>query len=195
MLRHLPNLITIIRFLLVPVLVVLLLNERYFPAFFVFVVAALSDGIDGFIARRYCLESHLGGILDPLADKAMMAASYIMLAVLGLVPIWAVAIILGRDALIIGGYLGYTRKYGPIQMKASLLSKANSVAQMAFATSVLAHAANLIDFAHFAYYFLYGTVGLTIVSGIHYYWSWIIAREVRALDANKHIPARGGAKN
>ena len=94
-------------------------------------VAGLSDGLDGFIARRWHLESHLGGVLDPLADKLLMLSAYVSLALLGHIPFWLLLVVISRDFLIVAGYLIVTSQSGAVKMEASYFSKFNTAAQIA----------------------------------------------------------------
>ncbi len=96
-----PNFLTILRVLLTPVLVILLLEERLSEALFVFIIAGVTDGLDGLIARLYKQKSRLGAFLDPLADKILLVTTYVILAVQGLVPSWLTVIVLSRDVLIV----------------------------------------------------------------------------------------------
>jgi CDP-diacylglycerol--glycerol-3-phosphate 3-phosphatidyltransferase len=98
--RHLPNLITALRFILIPVLVLLLLEQRYATAFAVFIVSAVSDLADGLIARRWNARTRLGAIADPLADKLTMLAVTLVLASQALIPVWLAAAIVVRDLVI-----------------------------------------------------------------------------------------------
>lgn len=129
-LRFIPNLITGLRFALVPVLIGLLLNGRFDASLFLFFVMGASDAVDGFLAKRYGWHSRLGAILDPLADKTMLAGTYIALGWLGLLPIWLVIIVVARDILIMGGILIYQRMIRRIEMKPSYISKLNTFVQI-----------------------------------------------------------------
>src|SRR4030067_3281262 len=84
---QLPNLITICRICLAPVLILLLKEQEYAASLAVFVIAGVSDGLDGFIAKRFNYVSHLGSILDPLADKILLLSSYVMLTMLNFLPV------------------------------------------------------------------------------------------------------------
>src|SRR3970040_1587860 len=109
---QLPNLITIARIALAPVLILLLKDEEYAASLAVFVIAGISDGLDGYIAKRFHLESRLGSILDPLADKTLLVSSYVMLMLLNHLPFWLMLAVVFRDLLIIGGYLIYSSMRG-----------------------------------------------------------------------------------
>lgn len=137
MLRFLPNLITGLRILFIPPFLWFLLQGGYGPAFALFVLAGASDGVDGFLARRYGWRSRIGAILDPLADKLMMLCAYLGLGWLGALPWWLVALVLLRDAVIVAGALAYHRLFGAYEMEPLPASKLNTVCQIALVTAVL----------------------------------------------------------
>ncbi|KMO44889.1 hypothetical protein VQ03_00895 [Methylobacterium tarhaniae] len=130
--RSLPNLITAARLALVPFVVEAIAREAWGTAFLLFAVAGLSDGIDGFLARRYGLTSRLGAILDPLADKALMLAVLVSLTLAGLVPAWFPALLIVRDALMVIG-AGLARLASrPLETPPLLVGKLNTACQIAF---------------------------------------------------------------
>jgi len=101
----LANWLTVVRILLVPVFVTLLVYRKPGPAVLVFAAAALTDLLDGWVARRQGLQSRLGAFLDPLADKLLLTASFIMLTMLRVIPFWITAVVLSRDAFLALGTL------------------------------------------------------------------------------------------
>ena len=128
-LRYIPNIITAIRLLLLIPFMYGLLNEAYQLSFYVFFFAGLSDGLDGWLARRYQWQSQLGGLLDPLSDKLFVSCSYITLGYLAQLPWWLVILVLLRDVIIIGGVSIYRFLFGPIEFYSTMLSKTNTVLQ------------------------------------------------------------------
>ncbi|MCW8918644.1 MAG: CDP-alcohol phosphatidyltransferase family protein [Gammaproteobacteria bacterium] len=128
--RDIPNLICVLRILLVPPIVMGLLRGEFATVLLLFALAGGSDGLDGFLARRYEWRSRLGAILDPLADKLLMVCTYATLGWLGLLPWWLVALVLGRDGVIVSGALAYHRLCGEIEMAPSRISKANTLLQI-----------------------------------------------------------------
>lgn len=100
-----PNLITMLRILAVPLFVIFILSNSYGRALVVFVIAGLSDLVDGYIARNFQLKSPLGAILDPLADKLLMTASYLTLGYFGKLPAWLTVVVICRDVIIVGGII------------------------------------------------------------------------------------------
>ncbi len=133
----LPNIITLARLLAVPATVWLMLTQRLDLAFIVFLLAGLSDGVDGFLARRLGMESRLGALLDPIADKALLSGVMLLLAWLGLLPVWLAALVVGRDLLITGGYGLLWLRGMPPPIAPLLISKLNTAAQIALAATAL----------------------------------------------------------
>lgn len=132
-----PNVITIFRIILIPVFVVLLLQKQNIFAFLIFIIACISDGIDGFIARQFNQESRLGAILDPIADRGLLICGSITLCVLGRLPLWILILVIARDLtfLLGGGYL--LKKYN-IRIKVIWLGKiATTCFYIGFAMLVL----------------------------------------------------------
>ena len=114
---NLPNSITLARLFCVPVVVWLILVDRMGAAFWVSFAAAISDAIDGIIAKRFRMETLLGGFLDPIADKALLVCVYIALGYEGYLPEWVVILAVFRDALIIGGALLFHTLTQSLSMK------------------------------------------------------------------------------
>lgn len=134
---NLPNAITLLRLLLVPVTIWLILSEFYVTAFWVFVVAGVSDGIDGFLARHLNQKTLLGAILDPIADKALLVSIFVTLGIKDHLPIWLVVLVVFRDVLIVGGYLLGHLLGRPSEVRPLWISKANTAAQIALAAVAL----------------------------------------------------------
>ena len=167
---YVPNLITLVRLALVPLLAWLLLDQRYAAALAVFTVAALSDALDGFIARRYGFASTFGAALDPVADKLAMVVATVLLAWHGVLPLWlAIAIVL-RDVVIVSGVIAYKVLIGPLEMKPTRLSKFNTTLEFAALLLTMAVAAAWIP-AGLWLSALFVAVGVTVVlSGAQYVW-------------------------
>jgi len=170
--RDIPNVITALRFLLVPPVVILLLQERFTAALIVFGVAGLSDGLDGFLARRFDWRSRLGGIMDPLADKLLVVSSFVTLGWLGLIPAWLVLLVILRDLVIIAGATFYHMRIEQFDAEPSVASKLNTAAQVLLVLAVLyssgiqALPVMLMDVL------LYGVLVTTLWSGFDYVWTW-----------------------
>ena len=135
---NLPNLITIARILLVPVVVWAIASREMQIAFLLFLIAGVSDAIDGFLAKRFGMSSELGAYLDPLADKVLIVSIYIALGITEAIPRWIVILVVSRDILIIGGVMLAWFLGKAVRVKPVLVSKLNTVAQIALACVVLA---------------------------------------------------------
>jgi cardiolipin synthase len=132
-----PNLITLGRILLVPVVVWAISSGAMWIAFVLFLAAGVSDAVDGFLAKRFGMTTELGAYLDPLADKALIVSIYVTLGISGVIPHWLVILVVSRDILIVGGVMLSWLVGSPIMVKPLLVSKLNTVAQIAFACVVL----------------------------------------------------------
>ena len=132
------NLITIMRFLLVPAVVFALLSNRVGLAFAGFLIAGISDAVDGFVARHFNQRTELGAYLDPAADKLLLISVFVVLGYMGELPLWLVIAAVSRDALIIGAVLLSTIMARPVAMKPLYVSKANTAVQIVVAAVVLA---------------------------------------------------------
>ena len=135
--RHIPNVISAIRILLVAPIAVALAHHRLETTIALFGAAALSDAADGFLAKRYGWQSELGAVLDPAADKLLLATVFITLAYLTLVPPWLMAVAVARDVIIVLGALLYRYWFGPLDVRPSVVSKFNTLCQGAFILAVV----------------------------------------------------------
>ena len=133
-----PNIITLGRIILVPVIVWAIASNQMEIAFALFVIAGVSDAVDGFLAKRFNMASELGALLDPLADKALLVSIYVALGIGGAVPRWIVILVVSRDIMIVGAVIVSWLFDKPVPMKPLMVSKLNTVAQVAFAALVLA---------------------------------------------------------
>ena len=133
-----PNFITLGRILLVPVVVWAIASNHMEIAFAVFVIAGVSDAVDGFLAKRFNMASELGALLDPLADKALLVSIFVSLGIWGAVPRWLVILVVSRDIMIVGAVIVSWLFGNPIPMKPLMVSKLNTAAQVAFAALILA---------------------------------------------------------
>jgi cardiolipin synthase (CMP-forming) len=133
-----PNIITLGRILLVPFIVWAIASNQLEIAFAIFIVAGVSDAVDGFLAKRFNMSSELGALLDPVADKALLVSIYMALGIWGAIPRWIVILVVSRDIMIVGAVIVSWLFGKPIPMKPLMVSKLNTVAQVAFAALVLA---------------------------------------------------------
>lgn len=134
----LPNIITILRILLVPVVVWAIASGETYLAFWLFLVAGLSDAVDGFIAKRFGMQTELGAYLDPVADKALLVSIYVSLSVAELIPRWVAIAVVSRDVMIIGAVVLSLTMAKPVTIRPLLISKINTLVQILFAAYVLA---------------------------------------------------------
>src|ERR1700721_2442055 len=132
-----PNIITLGRIILVPIVVWAIASSQMEIAFAVFVVAGVSDAVDGFLAKRFNMASELGALLDPLAGKALLVSISMALGIGGAVPRWIVILVVSRDVMIVTAVIVSWLFDKPIPMKPLMVSKLNTVAQVAFAALVL----------------------------------------------------------
>lgn len=170
---NIPNLITIGRLLLVPLTVWLMLNGEFQLAFASFVAASVSDGVDGYLARRFGWQTELGAYLDPLADKALLVSIYVVLGVLLVIPTWLVFTVVTRDILIIGGVMLAWLMDKPLEMNPLMVSKVNTTAQFIFASIILGLLAFEIEHLMFLEIGGFVVASLTIVSGAYYMRNWL----------------------
>lgn len=169
---NVPNTLTLLRMLLVPVIVFTLLQRNYGTALVIFLIAGASDGLDGFIARHFNLCTPLGALLDPLADKLLVVSSALVLGWLGIIPWWLAAAIVGRDLIIVAGAGAYYLRAGRLEMEPSLLSKANTFLQIGLILVVLANGAGIIAAANWLPALFAATLATALVSGGHYVVVW-----------------------
>jgi cardiolipin synthase len=135
---NVPNMITLARVLSVPVVFWLLLSDRHQAAFFLFVLAGVSDAVDGWLAKRFSLQTELGAYLDPLADKLLVVCIFVAMGWLGELPLWLVIAVVSRDLLIITGVMLAWLLDHPVRIRPLVVSKANTFAQLLLASCVLA---------------------------------------------------------
>ncbi|MGD1037683.1 MAG: CDP-alcohol phosphatidyltransferase family protein [Roseiarcus sp.] len=136
-LANLPNLITLARLLMTPLAVSMIVSQRFVDAFVIFVLAGISDAVDGFIAKRFDLRTELGSYLDPLADKALLISMYSALAAIGAMWPALAILVVSRDLMILFAVLVSWLLNKPIAIRPVWISKFNTAAQIAFAAFVL----------------------------------------------------------
>jgi cardiolipin synthase len=168
-----PNLITLARILLVPVMVWAIAAGEMQIAFALFLVAGLSDLIDGFLAKRFNMATELGAYLDPLADKALIVSIYVTLGIAGAIPRWLVILVVSRDIMIVSAVMLSWLVNKPVALKPLTVSKLNTVAQILLALVVLAALAFEFD----AWWVIQGLTALvailTLTSVALYLRAWI----------------------
>lgn len=169
---NVPNAITLLRILLVPVFVMLLHRGNFAGALWIFLAAGTSDALDGFIAKRFNMCTRLGALLDPLADKLLLISSALILARLGHLPWWLAFTIVGRDLVIIAGACAYYCRVGKLDMAPSLPSKVNTFVQICLFLLLLVQLAGIAPVAGWLPLLFVLTVVAALVSGLHYVAVW-----------------------
>jgi cardiolipin synthase len=171
-LRWLPNAICVARIVLVAPVAITLVQGHYALTLALFAVAAVSDGLDGWLAKTFGWTSELGKILDPIADKLLLVTAFVTLAVLGLAPVWLMVAAVLRDLVIAGGATAYHLRFGRLDGGPTRVSKLNTLLQLSFVLAVIADAAwrgvpdplvTLLGALTFV---------TTVVSGIDYVLTW-----------------------
>lgn len=170
---NIPNLLTIARILLVPVVVWAIASGEMKVAFLLFLAAGVSDAIDGFLAKRFGMSTELGAHLDPLADKALIVSIYVGLGIAEAIPLWLVILVVSRDILIVGGVMLAWFVGKPITVRPLLVSKLNTVAQIVFACLVLASLGFGFDARISTAVVMYTVAGLTLLSIGFYVREWV----------------------
>ena len=168
-----PNLITIARLIMVPLIVLLIGQGRWSLAFAVFLAAGVSDGVDGFIARRFNMRSEFGAYLDALADKALLVSIYVTLSVTGVLPGWLAIVVVSRDLMIISAIMVSWLMQRPVAIKPMFVSKLNTGAQIAFAALVLGMKAFTLDAPALDTAGMVLVAALTIISAAAYLARWM----------------------
>lgn len=170
--RDLPNIISVLRLLIVIPVIYTLLRGNYGVALVLFAIAGVSDALDGYVAKRYGWTSRVGSILDPVADKTLLVSTYITLGVLGHLPVWLVLAVILRDLVIFTGALAYHFLIGKYELRPSLMSKVNTFAQIVLALVVVMSMDALPIAREHIQLMTYIVLGTTVISGVDYLWSW-----------------------
>jgi cardiolipin synthase (CMP-forming) len=170
LMRHIPNAITLLRLVLVVPTAYGILLHWYGTALVLFLVAALSDAIDGFLAKRFGWITSVGGVLDPIADKLLLVSCIFALTLQGLLPHWLMWLIVGRDVVIVAGAWVYHAWIARFDATPSLFSKLTTLAQILLVLGML-WAQYVHQFDEMAW-MVDITAGVTLLSGIHYVITW-----------------------
>ena len=180
-LAYIPNAICFMRILLIVPIIWCLLTGRFADGLLLILLAGFSDGLDGFLAKRFDWRTRLGGILDPFADKLLLMSVFLALTWLGLTPLWLTAVVFGRDLMIIIGALAYNYLVGEVQPQPTRISKLNTALQLLYVLLVLSQAAADLPLQIAITLVGAGVLVTSIVSGIDYLLTWgIRARIERA---------------
>jgi cardiolipin synthase len=136
---NIPNLLTLLRIILVPIVVIFLIQGSFFKAMITFVAAALTDALDGFLARTLGQQTALGAYMDPIADKALLASSFVTLSVLHVIPGWLTVIVISRDIIILLGILVLSMMSIPVKIRPTSVSKITTAMQLGAVLMVLSN--------------------------------------------------------
>ena len=171
---NIPNFITLARVLSVPVIFWLLISGNSRTAFFVFLIAGISDAVDGYLAKRFNWSTDLGAYLDPLADKLLIVSIYIALGVSHEIPLWLGIAVVSRDILILLAVLVSWLMDHPVRIKPLAVSKINTAAQLVLAATVLADEGFNLGLDNTRLVLVWITAVSTIVSLVAYLKAWLM---------------------
>ena len=187
--RQLPNAITVVRVVLVAPCGWLLWQDAILEALTLIAIAGASDAVDGILARRFDWRTRFGAFADPAADKLLVVVVFAVLAIKGHVPLWLVAIVVGRDVVIISGAFAFRQLIGHVEMAPTLLSKMNTAAQIVLLVLVLVALTDIPPVAAMAAATLpaafYVVAASGVVSGIHYVVAWSHRARVEYVAAQR----------
>ncbi len=169
----LPNFITLARLIGVPLIVWLMIADRYLAAALLFILAGLSDAADGFIAKRFGATSELGAYLDPVADKALLVSVFVTLGFKGELPAWLIVLVVSRDLFIIGAMLLAYVLSNPMAVHPLWVSKVNTVAQIVLIALVLGERSGVAAFGHLIGVIVGAVAILTVASAAAYLVGWV----------------------
>jgi cardiolipin synthase len=170
----LPNLITVARILLVPIVVWAISTPgAMWIAFALFVAAGISDAVDGFLAKRFAMTTELGAYLDPLADKALIVSIYMTLGINGDIPRWLVILVVSRDIMIVGAFMLSWLIGSPLKVKPLVVSKLNTAAQIVFACVVLGTLGFDYELPRLTLVLMVLVAALTLLSVAAYVAEWV----------------------
>ena len=170
---NIPNLLTLFRIFLVPIFVILLIYGQTFYALLTFMTAGVTDALDGFIARVFNQKTVLGAYLDPIADKLLLVTSYIVLAIISIIPPWLAVLVISRDIFILIGVAVLFINHKSFEVRPTLLGKVSTFFQLTTVVIALSAAQPLLTLQPFLIWSSYLTAALTILSGFHYAFIWV----------------------
>ncbi|MBN4080132.1 CDP-alcohol phosphatidyltransferase family protein [Beggiatoa alba] len=180
--RNLPNLLSLIRIMLVAPVVIFIVQHSYMLALVLFIIAGILDSLDGWLAKQYHWQSPLGEILDPLADKLLLVSVYVCFAWLALLPTWLVITVILRDVVIVSGGVLYRIFVGKVEIKPTYISKLNTLMQIVLITAVLVSLAWFPIDDVIITTLIWIVLVTTVVSGFVYVFSW----SLRAFNTAKN---------
>lgn len=172
MLKHIPNIISVLRIILVIPIISSIWDGKYELAFILILIAGVSDGVDGFLARFFNWKSRLGAILDPLADKILLVSLFVVFAFKDLLPIWLMVIVISRDLIILSGAVIYNFFIEKIEIKPLFISKVNTAFQIILVLIIALKLANIQTPLWLFNAMIVLTTLSTLISGISYVTIW-----------------------
>ena len=191
--KQIPNFLTICRILVIFPTLWFLYFSQFREAFYLLVIAGISDALDGYLARAFDWKTRLGSILDPIADKILIASCFLVLAIQAKIPTWLAVIVLGRDIVIFGGAIAYRILYKELEIAPTMLSKINTAFQIIALTVIVLYLANFPAITAYLRplldpFLFFTLVALGILSGIQYVAIWTMKALNQPFD-NKFIKA------
>lgn len=178
-LKWIPNAISILRIALVAPVLWLILNDEFAWAMLLFGIAGFSDGLDGYLATRFGWQSRTGALLDPIADKLLVAGMFITLTYTQHIPVWLTGVVLFRDVVIVGGAVAYNYLVKPVEGEPTRISKLNTVIQLLFLLLVLSRAAFAWPDQISLTVLGAATLVTAVVSGVDYVSQWAARARTR----------------
>ncbi len=167
-----PNAISLLRIALVAPILLLILNGGFAWAIILFCLAGFSDGVDGYLAKRFDWRTRLGALLDPIADKLLVASLFITFAYMQLIPVWLASVVILRDVVIVTGAAAYNFLVGPVQGEPTRVSKLNTALELLFLLFIMSRAG--FEWPNEITNTVLGASILVtvVISGVDYVWSW-----------------------
>lgn len=175
--RYLPNIITIFRFLMIAPFLWALIQGHYHSALWIFVVASISDALDGYLARRFTWQSQWGAYADPLADKLLVVTTYITLALSHYLPLWFVALMVIRDTIIVLGAFTWFWLFKSIEVRPTLISKINTIFQLVLIIAILIH----LSVSKLPFYFVHYLIALTALTTAGSFLDYVVCWSMKAI--------------
>ena len=175
--NQIPNLLTICRILIIFPTLWFLYFSQFREAFYLLVIAGISDALDGYLARAFDWKTRLGSILDPVADKILIASCFLVLAIQAKLPTWVAVVVLGRDLVIFSGAIAYRILYKELEIAPTMISKINTAFQFIALTVILLFLANFPAFTTYLQplldpFLFFALAALGMLSGIQYVVVW-----------------------
>ena len=185
--NQIPNLLTVLRIVLVIPFAMSVYSAHYVQALVLFFIAGLSDGVDGFLALQFDWKSRFGAIADPLADKLLLMTAYVMLAWTHQIPLWLLVLVIARDLLIVVGALLYHYFVSHYEIQPSWLGKSCTMVQIVYVLLLMMSLAELPMPMWAVTEGVWVVGAVTVISGVHYYLAW----GLKAIQARNTKPDNG----